>query len=244
MSEKIQLFLNSKTASKYINGNTSDCVFFLPAIHIPKHRKVYASVQTSMIPYSFYNVSSINNTLKYTINGGSVQTFTFTSGNYNVNTLITEITSTLTDFTITYNSKTNYLTFSHSTYDFTFESNSTCFEILGFTDNVTYSSSSQVLTSTISLNLFTIRNVYVTSDNFQINNINNSTPNKSNILCSIPVDSSHHSMISYSNIYGVRNMIHHVHNLTNLHIKLTDQDGDLLYLNGCHWSLTLEIDIE
>jgi len=244
MTEKIQIFLNSKSASKYIGDNTSNCIFFLPAINIPKHRKVFASVQTSMVPYSFYNVSSINNTLKYTINGGAVQTFTFSNGNYNVNTMITEITDTLTDFTITYDSKTNYLTFTHSTYDFTFESDSTCFEILGFKDNVTVESTSQILQSTISLNLFTIRNVYVTSDNFQINNINNSTPNKSNILCSIPVDSSHHSMISYSNIYDVRNMIHHVHNLTHLHIKLTDQDDDILDLNGCHWSLTLEIDIE
>ena len=244
MSEKICLFLNSKTASKYINGNTSDCVFYLPVINIPKHRKIFCSVQTAMIPYSFYNISSINNTLKYTVNGGGVQTLTITEGNYNVNTLITEITTGIPALTITYNSKTNKLTFSHSTYDFTFESNSTCFEVLGFTDDTTYSSTSQVLTSTISINLFTIRNVYVTSDNFQINNINNSTPNKSNILCSIPVDSSHHSMISYSNIYNVRNMIYNVHNLTNLHVKLTDQDDDVLDLNGVHWSLTLELDIE
>jgi hypothetical protein len=244
MTEKIQLFLNSKTANKYIDNKTSDCVFHLPIINIPKHRKVYVSVQTAMIPYSFYNVSSINNTLKYTINGGATQTLTITPGNYNVNTLITAITTDIPAFTITYNSKTNILTFSHSTYDFTLESTSTCFEVLGFEDNITYTSTSQVLTGTISLNLFTIRNVYVSSDNFQINNINNSTPNKSNILCSIPIDTSHHSMISYSNIYGVRNMIHHVHNLTNLHIKLTDQDDDVLDLNGCHFSLTLEIDIE
>ena len=39
-------------------------------------------------------------------------------------------------------------------------------------------------------------------------------------------------------------MIHHARNLTNLHIKLTDQDDDVIDLNGIHWSLTLEIDIE
>jgi hypothetical protein len=197
-----------------------------------------------MIPYSFYNISSINNTLKYTINNGEIQTLTIPSGNYNVNTLITAIVSVIPAFTIIYNSKTNTLTFSHSTYDFTLESTTTCFEVLGFKDNITYTSSSKVLNGTISLNMFTIRNVYVTSDNFQINNINNSTPNQNNILCSIPIDSSHHSMISYSNIYGVKNMIHHVHNLTSLHIKLTDQDGDVLDLNGTQFSLTLESDIE
>ena len=39
-------------------------------------------------------------------------------------------------------------------------------------------------------------------------------------------------------------MIYNVHNFTNLHIKLTDQDDDVINLNGTHWSLTLEIDIE
>ena len=244
MNETINLFLNSKTANKYIDNNTSDCIFYMPVIQIPKHRKVYCSVQIAMVPHSFYNINSTNNTLKYTINGGGEQTLNITVGNYNVNTLMTFITSSISNLTITYSSSTNKLTFTHSLYDFTFESTSTCFEAIGFTDGYTYSSTSSVLTSDISLNLFTTRNIYVCSDNFQINNINNSTPNKTNILCSIPIDASHHSMISYSNVYGVRNMIHHVYNLTQLHIKLTDQDGNVLNLNGCHWSITLLLEIE
>ncbi len=244
MTEKIQLFLNSKTANKYIDGNTADCVFHLPAITIPKGRKVFASVQTAQIPYSFYNISPVNNILKYTINSGAVQVMTIPVGNYNVTTMIAAIIADEPSFTITYNVKTNKLTFSHATYEFTLESDSTCFEVIGFSENVAYASTSQVLTSTLSLNLFTIRNIYVTSDNFQLNNVNNSTPNKSNILCSIPITSAIHSIISYSNIYNVRNMIHNVHNLTNLHIKLTDQDDDLMDINGNHWSMTLEIDIE
>ena len=244
MTEKIQLFLSSKTANKKINNKTSDCIFFMPVINIPKHRKVYASVQNAIIPYSFYNVNSNNNTLMYTINGGSVQTLNITQGNYNVNTLITAITSAIPAFTITYSNSTNFLTFTHSTYDFTFESESTCFELLGFPDGETYSSTSQILTSSISLNMFTTRNIYVASDNFQLNNVNNSTPKKSNILCSIPIDTNHHSMIAYSNVFGIENLIYHAHNLTNLHVKLTDQDDNVLDLNGCHWSMTLLLSIE
>ena len=86
----------------------------MPVINIPKHRKVYASVQNAIIPYSFYNVNSNNNTLMYTVNGGSVQTLNITEGNYNVNTLITAITSAIPAFTITYSNSTNFLTFTHS----------------------------------------------------------------------------------------------------------------------------------
>ena len=37
--------------------------------------------------------------------------------------------------------------------------------------------------------------------------------------------------------------IYNTSNLTLLHLKLTDQDGAVLDLNGCHFSLTLQLDI-
>lgn len=246
MTEKICIFLNSRTSDMYINDNTADCVFFLPIIHVPKHRKVFCSVQTCSFAHSFYNINEFNNTLKYSVNGGSTQTLIITEGNYNVSNLMTLLNSELIDFTVTYDNKINHLIFKHSTYDFVFYSNSTCFEILGFKEvlNLNYNSLYKTLNSNISLNLFTTRCIYVSSDNFQLNNINNSTPNKNNILCSIPVDSGHGSMIIYSNIYGIDNLIHHVNNLTQLHIKLTDQDDNTLNLNGTHWSMTLQLTIE
>jgi hypothetical protein len=44
-------------------------------------------------------------------------------------------------------------------------------------------------------------------------------------------------------LFNVSNDVYNTTNLTLLHIKLTDQDGALLDLNGCHFSLTLQIDI-
>ena len=73
--------------------------------------------------------------------------------------------------------------------------------------------------------------------------MNSSTPNNSSILCSIPITSSVGSIISYSNIYDVKNEVNHTNNLNLLHIKLTDQDCDVLDLNGVHFSLTLQLDI-
>jgi hypothetical protein len=243
-TETIQIFLNSKTANKYYNGFTSHCQFNLPHIIIPRSKSVYVSVQSASIPYSFYNVDGFNDTLIYSVNGGSNVIIQIPQGNYNTTTLRTYLLSMMTGFTITYSSLDNTFTFTHSNYDFIFKSISTCMEILGFQENISHSSSSKILKSKTCINLFTIRNIYIQSDNLLLSNINNATPNNSNILCSIPLTSGQFSVITYSNINNVKSQISDIKNFTSLNISLTDQDGDILDLNGCHFSLTLQIDIE
>ena len=243
MQNSICLFLNSKTANSYINNYTSECMFVLPALVIPKKSKVSVSVQTASIPYSFYNCDDFNNRLTYIENSITYTKF-IPQGNYNVNSLIVALKVLMgVNFNIVYSSVDNSYTFTNSLYDFQLLATSTCFEMLGFKDNITYVSVSKSLKSAIAINLFTIRNIYISSNNFMLNNINSTTPNNSSILCSVPIQSGSGSVISYSNIYNVYNEVHNVHNLTLLHIKLTDQDGAVLDLNGCHFSLTLQIDI-
>jgi hypothetical protein len=115
--------------------------------------------------------------------------------------------------------------------------------MLGFIENITVSSISKILKSTISINLFTIRNILISSNNFILNNINSIRPNDTSILCSIPINSVSDSIISYTNNFNVSNDVYNTTNLTLLHLKLTDQDGAILDLNGCHFSLTLQLDI-
>lgn len=241
--ESIQIFLNSKTANKYINGYTSNCIFNLPQFIIPRVRNMYVSVQSATIPYSFYNVDYFNDLLVYNVNGGSDINITIPQGNYNVTTLRTYLLSVMTGFTITYSSLNNTYTFTHSTYDFSFKKTSTCMEILGFNENITYSSVSKSMTSINSINLFTIRNIYIQSNNLMLNNLNNATPNNCTILCSIPLTTGQFSVVTYSNINNIRSRIDNIRNFTQLNINLTDQDGDILDLNGCHFSLTLQIDM-
>ena len=243
MHQSICIFLNSKTASSYVNKYTSECLFVLPALVIPKKSNVSVSVQTASIPYSFFNCDDFNDNFNFIVNGVTYNTVV-PQGNYNVLTLITALKLLMgATFNITYNSLNNGYTFTNTTYNFQLLSSSNCFEMLGFPDNITYSSTLLSLTSTISINLFTIRNIYITSNNFILNNINSSTPNNSSILCSIPISSSSGSIITYQNIFNINNEVHNTHNLKLLHIKLTDQDGDILDLNGCHFSLTLQFDI-
>ncbi len=241
--QTICIFLNSQTANSYINGSTSECMFVLPSLVIPKRSKMSISCQTASIPYSFYNCDDFNNKLSF-IQNSITYNVVIPQGNYNVNTLITALKTLMgVNFNIIYNSLDNTYTFTNTLYEFSLLSSSSCFEMLGFKTGITITSVSKTLKSKLSINLFTIRNIYISSNNFILNNVNNSTPNNSSILCSVPIQSSSGSIITYSNIFNVYNEVHNVSNLTLLHIKLTDQDGDILDLNGCHFSLTLQLDI-
>ena len=242
--ESIQVFLNSKTANKYINGYTSNCIFNLPQFILPRVKNMYVSVQSATIPYSFYNVDYFNDLLVYNINGGSNINITIPQGNYNTTTLRTYVLSVMTGFTITYSSLSNTFTFTHPTYDFSFKKESTCMEILGFNENVAYSSVSKSMASINCINLFTIRNIYIQSNNLMLNNLNNATPNNCTILASIPLTTGQFSVVNYNNINNIRSRIDNIRNFTQLNINLTDQDGDILDLNGCHFSITLQIDFE
>ena len=89
--------------------------------------------------------------------------------------------------------------------------------------------------------MFTIKNIYVISDNFILNNIDSNNHGKSNIICSIPVNGSSGSFLFYED--RQKHLIYNVSNLISLKIKLTDEDGDLIDFNDIHYSLTLEITI-
>jgi hypothetical protein len=210
---------------------------------LSKRNKCKISVQSASIPYSFFNCDYYNNQLIYSVDGDADITINIPQGNYNTSTLRTYLLTVMTGFSISYVAYNNSYIFTHSTNDFTFKANSTCFELLGFTDDIDHISTLKSLTSDISINFFTIRNIYIQSNNIITNNINSNTPNNSNILCSIPVQSSSYSIINYSNINNIKMFIDRINNFTLLHISKTDQDGDILDLNGCHFSMTIQIDI-
>ena len=130
MSESFQIYLNSSNADN-INNNSFSFSYILPNLEIADGNYIYLSVQYANIPYSFYNINSNNNVLNYTLNSVNY-TITISPGNYNITQLITTLKTLMSGFTITYSSITIKITFSHSKYNFSFLSSSTCQEILGF----------------------------------------------------------------------------------------------------------------
>ena len=235
------LYLNSKQAIKKINGSTSNCIFDFNNLPIDDG-DIYVSVQTAQIPCTYYNVDSINNLLVYNVGVGANINLVIPPSNYNVNTLLTYLTTVMTGFTITYNTSTNKYTFTHSSSSFSFKSTSTCFELIGFVDGAQYNSSGLSLVSTISVNFFTIRNILIECSNLiTVNKSSDITDSNASILTSIPISVSSGSILSYSNVFGLSDRVASVKNFASLQIRLLDQDLDLLNLNGTEWSITLQL---
>ena len=110
MAESYQIYLNSKYATSYFNNTYK---FSLNTLEIDEGNYIYLSIVHVSIPYSFYNVHENNNRLEY-ISNNLGYVINIPVSNYNINRLI----SYLSSFTITYSSKTNKITFKHSTHGF------------------------------------------------------------------------------------------------------------------------------
>jgi len=238
MSESFQIYLNSASADSVSNYNYN---FVLPNLEIADGNYIYLSVQYANIPYSFYNINSSNNVLNYTLNFVNY-TIAITPGNYNITQLITFLKSNMSGFTITYNSMTNKITFSHSTYNFIFLSSSTCQEILGFVKNTAYTSLGLSLISNNCVSLIPIKCINVVS-NLLTYNINKSNPNNQSILCCVPVTTQPNSIIEHKNINNFRSNLF-INQISNIAIKLTDQNNNALDLNGLDFFMTIQLDIE
>ena len=236
VEENIQLFFSSKNASKYNNGLTSDCEFYLPVIELPSQHYIYVSVIQASIPYTFYNINSSNNALNYFMNFISYS-FTIPPGNYNSQQLLSWINAN-TALVCSYSVVTNKFTFVNGTYDFNFLSSSTCLDLLGIVS--TYSTSKS-LTSGKCVNLLTTSCVCIHSNlltgNYTINDKNDNT-----IIQSIPVAVPPYSMITFSNVASFRSCLY-TNNISFINIRLLDQNNQPIDLNGCHWSMTISIDV-
>ena len=238
--ESIQIYLNSQSADKSFNG-AADCEYNLPLIEIPDGFHIYLSVVSCLIPYSFYNINNLNHVLQYSFDGITINTLSIPIGNYNVNSLLSVLKSNLVAFIITYDNIKNKFTFTHPTNNFMFMSSSTCLQILGFNNNETISSFIFSLTSVNCVNVYTIRTVQVNS-NLITYNINKVQKNNFCILCSVPITCTPFSIIEYINRTNFKTNLF-LNRISNIKIKLTDDNGNLIDLNGCHYSLTLQLDV-
>ena len=251
--ETIQIHLNAADANSYNNNSTSDCNFTLPVIELPNQHQILLSVQSAVIPYTFYNIDYTNNLLVYsTFNSdGSPNIvnryFYMHIGNYNAIQLANYLStnSLFPNFSVSYDIIRNVFIIVNSVENFTFDHvNSTCLELLGFSSKqaLLYTTSYlKTLISTQCVNLLSKQCICIAS-NLQTGNINHSNLAEGNILCSVPVQSNPYSLITYTNLSNFKtNLYSNV--ISNVNIKITDQNNNLLNLNGCFFSLTLQIDV-
>jgi hypothetical protein len=161
-------------------------------------------------------------------------------GNYTINTFIKALKDLLPAFTITYNSLTNKLKFEY-VLNFSFYASSNILGVLGFNENQLYTSFNNRLESIHCCNLATVKVINVVS-NLTTYNINKAIPNQLSILCSIPVSSAPYSIIQYENSNNFRYNLY-TNTICAINIKLVDDLGNLIQLNGVHYYMTLQLDI-
>jgi hypothetical protein len=241
--ESIQINLNSKFAIKKENTGNSYCIFDLPRIEIPSQHHIHISVKNAIIPYSWFNINDSNNCFVFYLNDVD-NSFTMDIGNYNVFQMVSHINSLIfsTGIICKYNSLTNKLIFSHPNKPFIFQNISTALGIFGFYSGINKSCDDNFkIVSDNCINMQSVQVIHIQT-NFLTMNINTNDIFQQNTLCTIPINQIPFSNIIYENDTNFRTNLY-TNELTEMTIKLVDQNGDFLDFNGLDWSITLELEI-
>lgn len=235
-----EIYLNSDDADTVVGGDTSFCTFmFKSVVEVPTNVNILLSIKDAQIPVSFTNVNDNTNTFIYTI-GVTTTTFTLINGNYTANTLRDALNSGLNGiFTFSYDSSRNKYTITHASTDFIIESNSGLIRILGFTIK-NHTSSSDNITSDSVADLSGLGGVFIQT-NFLTSSQDSKTKNLTSILQKIPVTQSGNGIIFYTNKSGFKTQISEKA-INEIHIKILDEDQNILNMNNARWRITLGFD--
>ena len=203
-------------------------------------------VLNAQIPVSFYVINDYNNVL--TISGSGILTTSITidTGNYNANTLITELTSQFTSVGVFFsniiiNKNSGKLVFTALTatnYSFS----GSMLDIIGATSGRV--SDSNVYKCLYPLNLLGIEKLSIKSEKLAIQSVSSVDYSFSNTLVTIPVDVSPFSMISYNSQSDVNKSLLNVRTINEIDILIYDEDNNLVNFNNLDWNITLVITTE
>ena len=242
------LHIRSKDANDLTNGvyNTYFTVNVSNPIICNPDEELHISVMSCEIPYSFYNISSElnNNILVYDTNN----TLTFENQDYCIEDLVNyfnQNTSFSALFTTTYNRQKNKITFTNNTTDshtINFAS-STINKVIGWNDTSSDEtiSGSAATTSPFVCNLATVHSIMVKCSVGQGNVISTRAGN-SETLQKISVDVNSNGII-YLNQQDFRQIsISQSPIIDVMDFRFTDQNDNLLQLNGCNFEFSMVIE--
>ena len=203
-------------------------------------------VLNAQIPVSFYVINDYNNVL--TISGSGILTTTITieTGNYNANTLISELKSQFLSSGVVFsnikiNKNSGKLVFTallFTNYSFS----GSMIDILGTTASV--ESNSTVYRCIYPLNLLGIERLSIKSERLAVQSVSSIDYSFSNTLITIPVDVSPFSMISYNSQSDINKNLLNVRTINEIDIQIYDENNNLINFNNLDWNITLIITTE
>ena len=229
------------------------------------------SLHSSIIPYSFYNIrTNINDIVTVTVydpaTGGqiNVKVLTITPGSYTVGSLITELeTQFLTlvadgiltqGITIGFNRQTQKLTFitkavaDNNKIDLDFALTEKGANIpMGFRDREqTVKFTNVISTSAVSSNVCdvngSVHSVFIRTSLTSTGQLDSSSGGFTTILGRIPIEKNFGSVLFFNPTNATHSIKVYDNYIQSISIKLTDDNGRLLDLNGLNFTLSLEFE--
>lgn len=244
--EKRIISLNSNNATRYLNGDyLSDVVFDFTNILSPSDDISYVEVGVgnAEIPATFYNIDITNNIFNYRVNATNFS-ITVPPGNYNYNSLVTQMTTLFTanghTFTMSLNRNSNILTMTLTTGTWNQINSSSIYYILGFDPDTTYNIVGNTITFPRLFNLLGQKKLKIYSSNISVDSFDSVNTATNNLLCTISVNQPGFNLIIYTNIDG---LYAHMRNryLSTVDIQIKDELGNLINFNGINWTMTINL---
>ena len=231
-----QINLSSSSATIKNNSYNSVMIFNLPVMKKEKNILYnQVSLINAQIPVSYYTINENNNLFVL-----SSASYTLTNGNYNATSFKTMFLNLLgSSFSMTLDISTGKYTLS-CTSSFTILSTTTCYKILGLEKNKSYTVSSS-LTFPYPCNFLGINRLKIKSAVFKTNNLDSNSDGHSNLLATIPVDTSQYSLITYNNLVNFKNIFNNT-DINYVDITITDESNNIVNFNGIDVHITLQID--
>jgi hypothetical protein len=253
------------SSSKKQSGTNEDYNITLrrPLILSNPHHYWKCIVKQSTIPYTFQQVSDNYNQFSYVLTRGGTtypqKTFSISNGNYNINSLITEVTTKLVANIQTY--VPTYTPTFNWTYDrdnmfvmfaFTPDATNTSFTIkpltnqistmLGVVTDTVFSNVGSIMysgSSTQPVDVNPITSIYIRSDTLKQNYLSSEnlvgSDDVSDILCQIPLMGQPTSWIQYLNDLQIENRLSN-ETVNEINLYLSDNRSYSLNLRGIPWS--------
>ncbi len=225
------IFLHSNDA--VVSISSAEKIFYLEqSITAPAGYRLLIGLTNFTIPNTMYNVTDNNNTI--TINGNST---TIPTGNYSADSLATEIQDRVAEVSLcSFDSENNVFSF---TFTGSYVFNSTTMERqLGLRNQLPTTAVSSY-TATDVCDLGGITNIYIRLRNLTMNNLD-SRGKTSNIIASVVNNTNYGGYIFYVPPEVLYYMINES-SVSHLDIELSDQEGDLIDLNGADFNMTFTI---
>ena len=219
-----QIYLHSNNGIALGSGGGEHIYQFDNGIKIANNMHVLISLVSASIPNTQYTINSTNNTL--VVDGA---TKTLTSGFYDVDTLSSHLTSLIDDIVVTHSTTTGKFTFTKTSGSITIGAASTCLEVLGYVAG----QSSSPLEGENVCNLAGLTDVYVQI--LSLHNENSKQHVVGHVAINVRPGEIAHSISHYK--FAVSNK-----HLQHYHIRLIDQNDNLVDLNNIPYNLVLQLD--